>query len=164
MDTSPVWNTVATLTPSTLRYDISGKESGHFFYYRIKAKNGAGTWGEYAVAEEPAQTGPIPEVLSQVSNYPNPFNPNDGPTAITYLLNQAADVKIELFDVFGHPVYEENFNSGTEGAKLGPNVWEWIGENGIGNRVAKGVYFCRITVKGEDKTAVEVRKIAVLPK
>ncbi|MFN3639093.1 MAG: T9SS type A sorting domain-containing protein [Chloroherpetonaceae bacterium] len=46
-------------------------------------------------------TAVAPREYSLSQNYPNPFNPT---TLITYVLKEAGEVKLELFDVLGRKV------------------------------------------------------------
>jgi hypothetical protein len=73
-------------------------------------------------------------------NYPNPFNPT---TTISYSLNKATKVRIDVFNILGQLVntlVDENMERGLH--KI-----EWNGTDHSGNRVASGMYFYSLTIK-----------------
>ena len=74
--------------------------------------------------------------LSQ--NYPNPFNPE---TNINYQLCRTSQVKVEVYDIFGHRV-NTLINSRQE---PGDYRVMWNGLNETGSRVSSGIYFCKLT-------------------
>nr|NIM02852.1 hypothetical protein [bacterium]NIN91878.1 hypothetical protein [bacterium]NIO18144.1 hypothetical protein [bacterium]NIO73119.1 hypothetical protein [bacterium] len=169
VDTSPVWNTISSAIPGdSQNYAITGKEQGHFYYYRVRAKNGAGSWSGWSDASSPAVTGLPKDIISQISNYPNPARGDD--TTITYTLKYDAKVTITIYDLLGYLVLNEEFNPGSEQGSQGPNQWVWYLRNEMGDKVAKGGYICRITVdvedstapKSEDRTVQVIRKIGVI--
>jgi len=168
-DTSPLWKTISSTIPGdSQNYAITGKEQGHFYYYRVRAKNGAGSWSEWSRASSPAVTGLPKDIVSEVSNYPNPATGDQ--TTIVYRLKYDAKVTITIYDLLGYLVLEEEFKAGSEQGSQGPNEWVWYLQNEIGDKVAKGGYICRITVdvedsrapKSEDRTVQIVRKIGVI--
>ena len=70
-------------------------------------------------------------------NVPNPFNPE---TTIRFELPQAAEVKLEVFDILGQKVktlVSDELPAGTHAAI-------WHGRNDAGNPVGNGVYLYRI--------------------
>ena len=103
----------------------------------------------------------------EVSNFPNPFNPNDiDPerkyTKLLFPLNKASHVKITILDAFGNLVKSwdtqgiEGLNSGDTNKKL-----RWYGLNGNKDKVANGGYICIIKSDAGEK---HIRKIAVAKK
>jgi flagellar hook assembly protein FlgD len=70
-------------------------------------------------------------------NYPNPFNRT---TTIEYELTVPADVEISVFDIRGEHV--RTLVDGHKGS--GVHHARWNGTNNSGERVATGVYFCRM--------------------
>jgi hypothetical protein len=163
-DTSPVWKTVKTVGGDENNVFFSNKPSGHFYYYRVRAQDNAGNWGEWSEISEAAATGLPSKVLSEVSNYPNParFDKGDEKTMITYILREPADVEIFLYDMMGYLVREWNFKKDDTGGKMGSNSFPWFGDNEIGAGVAKGGYILRIRVKSSEGTVEETRKIAII--
>jgi len=145
---------------------VLGKTAGHFYTYRVRAKNKAGSWSAWSAPSEAAVTGLPAEVISGVSNYPNPFDTRlggeQGKTHITYILNQDADVTITLYDLLGYKVMEMVFGKGQEGGKQGPNDVTWEGKNELGDFVARGGYIALIKAVGATGTKTEYRKIGVI--
>ncbi|MDO8734502.1 MAG: hypothetical protein Q7K21_05040, partial [Elusimicrobiota bacterium] len=150
---------VATLT-------VLGKTEGHFYTYRVRAKNKAGLWSAWSKESEAAVTGLPAEVISNVSNYPNPFDTRkggeEGKTHITYILNQDCDVTITLYDLLGYKVMEMVFGKGQPGGKQGPNDAPWEGKNELGDLVARGGYIAHIKAVGATGTKIQIRKIGVI--
>ncbi|MBI5574305.1 MAG: hypothetical protein HY919_07130 [Elusimicrobia bacterium] len=100
--------------------------------------------------------------VSNIVNYPNPFNPDKEITTIRYVLTESDDVLVRIFNLVGDLVYQQKIDAGEEGAIGQPegktNEITWNGENGNGIVVANGVYILEIK-SAEDK---EIRKIAVI--
>jgi hypothetical protein len=134
----------------------------------VRAKNAAGSWGGWSDASGPAITGLPKDIISDVSNYPNPTTLDY--TTIAYTLKYDAKVTITIYDLLGHLVMEEEFKPGSEQGSQGPMKWVWYLRNEIGDKVAKGGYICRITVNVEDSTAPKsddrtvhvIRKIGII--
>ena len=109
----------------------------------------------------------IPEfTLTDVTNYPNPFNPNNQTTKIRYRLGaDADDVKIRIYDITGALVIDIP-NCPTDGE--GSSVWEkyndvdWDGRNGRGDVVMNGIYPFEVTARLGDRSVSVRGKIAVL--
>lgn len=83
--------------------------------------------------------------------YPNPFNPN---TTISYTIENAAPVKIEIFNLKGQKVRElvnEKLNAGMY-------TVTWDGTDRQNNVVASGIYYLRFTVPERTQT----RKITMI--
>jgi len=92
---------------------------------------------------------------TEVINFPNPFNPDKGPTYIRVKSDKAgANVDINIYDMFGNPVWSGStkLKANSRGGQI-----EWDGTNDDGDIVGNGGYIC-IADFG-DKTAK--RKIAV---
>ncbi len=78
-------------------------------------------------------------------NVPNPFNPS---TTISYELESAGQVDLQVFDLAGRLV--RTLYSGSESA--GPHEKVWMGRNRTGRTVATGVYFYRLRAGREVET------------
>jgi hypothetical protein len=81
----------------------------------------------------------IPDKAELYNNYPNPFNAK---TTISFRLLQAANVKINIFDIRGRLVdrlIDENLNAGYH------NI-EWMGLNDSPNDLSSGIYLYTIIV------------------
>jgi len=104
----------------------------------------------------------VPTGLGQsFSNYPNPFNPDEGPTIITYVLSQDASINIDLFTITGelvkHIAVDAPRMAGSNQADT------WFGRNGSGLQVMPGTYFCQITARYADgSTETFRRKVALI--
>jgi hypothetical protein len=78
-----------------------------------------------------------PRRTALFQNRPNPFNPS---TVIRYDLDRAARVSLRIYDVRGALVRTLEERDRPAGRyEIG-----WDGENDGGERVASGVYFCRL--------------------
>jgi hypothetical protein len=181
MDANPVWKTVDVVPGSRfsdnigsgVAHDLNGnsisnnpRPQGHFYYYRIRAENNAGSWGAWSAISLPAETGVPTEVISSVSNYPNPVDTRRGgpesKTTIVYILNQNASVTITLYDLLGYQVFSWSFQPGENGGSMGANAVLWDGTNGSGFKVAKGGYIAQIKVQSEKGLVTAIRKIGVI--
>jgi hypothetical protein len=79
------------------------------------------------------------------NNYPNPFNPE---TTISYSVEKAGKVTLEVYNILGQKVktlVNDNVNAGSH------NV-VWNGKDNAGRSVASGVYFYRMTNRNYTKT------------
>lgn len=90
-------------------------------------------------------------LFSLGQNYPNPFNPT---THIAYQLNQAARVRLSIFDASGHEV--ARLVDQYEG--VGEFNVIWNSKESNGRVVPSGMYFARLTVGNESTT----RKLILL--
>jgi hypothetical protein len=175
VDTDPVWRTVSSnIASDSLNYQVSPEvtvyEDGarrqvtgtHFYFYRIRSLNRAGSYSEWSEASKAAPTGLPEEVISQVSNYPNPVDSSKQDTNITYILNQNAEVTITIYDLMGHLVYRFHFDPGEEGGSVGTNVVPWSCINELGDKIATGGYLARIQIKSDKGIITTTRKIGVI--
>ncbi|KAA3614607.1 MAG: T9SS C-terminal target domain-containing protein [Calditrichaeota bacterium] len=108
--------------------------------------------GGSAVAEKTE----LPQEFALHQNYPNPFNPE---TYIQFDLPDAADVRLNIFDVRGQKVRELVKNK----ANAGSHTVLWNGRNDYGIRVSSGVYFYRLEVRSSNrKDFVLERKLLLM--
>jgi len=169
-DNNPVWRTVSYVPAARTSYMIGNSKTyldtprpkGHFYTYRIRARNFAGGWSEWSPVSNAAYTGLPPETISEVFNYPNPADTRVSPTYVTYILNEDANVTIGLYDLMGYKVREWVYNSGDTGGRMGPNTFPWDGTNEGGGKVAAGGYIMRIEVRGTKGTSTVIRKIGII--
>ena len=100
----------------------------------------------------------VPGKFKVYQNYPNPFNPS---TTIRYLLPEAGNVAINIYDIEGK-IISTLLNN-----KQSPGTYEvtWNGKNKQGMPVVSGVYFYKIqagNIKQSVKNAfVKIRKMIV---
>ncbi len=96
-----------------------------------------------------SETGVEDEVVASTVRFlgavPNPFNPTTG---LHFVLPQAADVELRIYDVAGHLV--RTVVSGRMPA--GENRVSWDGRDDGGHGVASGTYFARLVVGDEALT------------
>jgi hypothetical protein len=83
-----------------------------------------------------------PMRLSQVFNYPNPF---EGTTYIHARLNQSGRIRVGIFTVAGRRVRDL-----TADGRAGENYLPWDGKDSQGENVAIGVYLLRVTAESSE--------------
>ncbi len=86
----------------------------------------------------------LPRELS-LAAYPNPFNPA---TTIRFTVPRAGPVDLAIFDVRGRRVTTLR----SRWVDAGDHSVEWDGRNDRGERVASGVYLCRLRTDGREVT------------
>ena len=88
----------------------------------------------------------IPNDVSIISCYPNPFNPS---TTISYILEDDMNVNLKIYNINGRKVFEnDNINSNT-----GLNEYKWNGVDNKGNYLTSGIYF--IMIEFNDKILMD---------
>ena len=177
---SPVWRTVAGVPgfkmggavnniytvgdPSTP--GETARPLGKYYTYRVRSWNYAGIPSDWSDVSTPAGTTIGTELISKVSNFPNPVDTRkggvEGMTKITYELNDNAEVTITLYDLLGYVVREYKFSNGSQGGKLGPNFVLWDGKNALGGYVSKGGYIVRVKASSPKGSKIITRKIGVI--
>jgi len=178
--TNPVWKTVAAIpglkTGGAVNniYTIGDpvnpgelpRPLGKYYTYRIRSWNFAGMPSDWSPVSTPAGTEIGTELLSKVSNYPNPVDLRkggvEGRTVLNYTLNDNAEVTITIYDLLGYVVREFTFSSGADGGKMGPNFVIWDGRNGLGGFVSKGGYIVRVKAASPKGSKVIMRKVGVI--
>ncbi|MEA3494010.1 MAG: Ig-like domain-containing protein [Candidatus Margulisiibacteriota bacterium] len=132
------------------------------YYWKVTATSTS----ESATSEVRSFTVAPQLTLTGVTNYPNPFNPNNQSTSIRYRLGADADsVKIRIYDITGSLVKQID-NCPTDGE--GSSVWskyqdvDWNGRNGRGDLVRNGIYPFEIIARLGDKSVSARGKVAVL--
>ena len=84
----------------------------------------------------------LPDDTQLLANYPNPFNPE---TWIPYQLANSGDVHITIYDMKGIVVRTLPLGHQSAGYYTGRSrAAYWDGRNGLGERVASGVYFYQL--------------------
>jgi hypothetical protein len=178
--TNPVWHTVAAIpgfkTGGAVNniYTIGDPTNpgetprplGTFYTYRVRAWNFAGLSSDWSPISTPAGTTIGTDLITNVSNYPNPVDTRkggvEGKTVITYTLNDNAQVTMTIYDLLGYVVREFSFSAGSPGGTLGPNFVTWDGHNGLGGFVSKGGYIVRIKASSALGSKVMLRKVGVI--
>ncbi len=93
-----------------------------------------------------------------VTNYPNPFHPDEGNTTIAYNLSDDASVTMKLFTLSGKLVFRKSIAQGDAGGLAGLNEIEWDGKNGNGAMVASGGYLLVIEAVRSGETIHSMRR------
>ena len=104
------------------------------YYYRLKQVDYNGDFGYSNIEKVNIAT---PEFMQLLSNYPNPFNPM---TTISYQLERADHVRIEILDVHGRLI------TTLVNAPKTPGIHEivWDARDSRGIFLASGLYFCKL--------------------
>jgi len=99
--------------------------------------------------------------LAHVLNYPNPFTTK---TSFFFEHNQpleAFDILVHIFTISGKlvkTIHDTQFLEGTRSKAI-----EWDGRDQFGDRIGKGVYLYRLTVRNsQGEIAEKIEKIAIL--
>ena len=100
----------------------------------------------HTLGVEPLAGAAVPSALELAQNYPNPFNPS---TSIRYDLPRAGAVNIVVFDILGRQV--ATLLEGNQGPGRHEVTFN-------ADRLASGVYFCRLGFEGQSR----VRKMMLL--
>ena len=93
----------------------------------------------------------LPERITLAQNYPNPFNPT---TSISFTLNQAVQLELDIYNIAGQKV--KTLTNGLYPA--GDHTVNWDATNDDGGSVASGVYFYRL----QSTTNEEVKKMVLI--
>ena len=80
----------------------------------------------------------IPQSVSIISAYPNPFNPN---CTINFQASQRSEVTIQVYNLAGQLV----LNRSQKIESIGVSKWVWNGISDTGNRVGSGIYLLQIS-------------------
>lgn len=97
------------------------------------------------------KNGTLPTEFSLAQNYPNPFNPE---TSIGYVVANAAQVEVAIYNVMGAKVK----TLVSEFQPAGTYTVKWYGDSDNGQKVASGVYFYKMSA-GDFS---EVKKMTLL--
>ncbi|MCL2167774.1 MAG: type IX secretion system sortase PorU [Lentimicrobiaceae bacterium] len=101
--------------------------------------------------------------LAHVLNYPNPFTTR---TSFYFEHNQPAetfDILIHIFTISGKLVKSFQTTQFLEGNNNHQNPIIWDGRDEYGDKIGKGVYIYRLTVRNsQGETAEKIEKIAIL--
>ena len=129
---------------------------GKTYFYRVSAWDLTGHQSEYSEELEVQATSvdryteegpPLPKIFQLKQNSPNPFNPTT--TIIYYLPDvgyQPAEVGIFIYNILGQKVR----TLVKERKYPGEHSVTWDGKDDVGNDLASGIYFYRLTFSGTD--------------
>jgi hypothetical protein len=93
-----------------------------------------------------------------ITNYPNPFHPEEGVTTIDYKLASDADVTLRMYTLSGSEVFVNKYSAGELGGRAGNNEIEWTGENGQGETVASGGYILEVEAEHDGESIHKMRR------
>jgi hypothetical protein len=145
---------------TTLSYAVTGLSSGQTYYARVRTRSNAGVYSEFSgiSAGVPVFINSQAPAIPKPYNWPNPFNPSQGPTQIGVYLNEPATVVLRIYTLTGALVRELSQNvSGS-----GNQVVTWDGNSSSGGKVAPGGYIIKVEKRYSGSTEVQRFKIAVL--
>lgn len=80
--------------------------------------------------------------IAKLYNYPNPFNPE---TTISFESKEVAEADLAIYNMKGQLV--KSLHSGV--VNRGLNSFVWDGKDNLGNPVASGLYFYKLSSQGE---------------
>lgn len=96
---------------------------------------------------------------TDITNYPNPFNPATGTTTIVFTVAPGTAVKVKIYDIAGRLV--KVLKEVTIDTYAQYKV-TWDGKDDDNTTVANGVYICYVEANGTTGTEVKYRKILAL--
>ncbi len=157
---TPGGNDKLDISTTTLASAVTGLSSGQTYYARVRARSNAGVYSEFSGTSAgvpvfiASQAADIPKPY----NWPNPFDPTQGPTQIGIHLSEPATVVLRIYTLTGSPVRElSQYVNGS-----GNQVVTWDGNNSSGSRVPPGGYIIRVEKRYAGSSEVQKLKVAVL--
>ena len=141
-------------------FALAGLASGKSYFARVRARSNAELDGDFSGSSPPLTVFvPAQEpVIAKPINWPNPFDPTQGPTTIGFAIPEPATVTLKIFSLNGQLVYQEVRQFGAPGNQ----IWPWDGRSGSGRRVAPGGYILVIEKRMAGSVDTQRSKIAVL--
>ena len=113
-------NSLASAWASSQDYGSPGEQNNSFFLEQNLTKN-------------------IPQVHTLLPAYPNPFNAS---VKIPFRLSSKVNANIVIYNILGQIVFDlpiDNFSAGD-------NYISWKGKNQLGQEIANGVYFIKLSI------------------
>jgi len=115
------------------------------YYFRVATMVGQNEWSYFSdivtvtieFVSTDDQNIEVPFTFSLNQNYPNPFNPS---TNITYVLPEASNVSLNIYDLNGQLIRELVSSS----VRAGVHTLNWDGTNINGGKVSAGMYLYTI--------------------
>jgi len=152
------WDATAGIVEYVPKTDLA--EGAHDL--RFTVEDFAGNTTSESLADLMVRAGD-PAVLGRTLNFPNPFNPANGPTYIAYTLSVDSTVSIYLYDISLKPVWRQTYPAGGVGGRAGYNEVAWNGITSFSRMAENGIYFYRIVAEiGGARKVIGKGKIAVL--
>lgn len=145
-------------TKGTIRFPFKDLAPGKHTL-RLKAWDVANNSSEKSIEFNVVEEGEVE--INNLVNYPNPFTTN---TEFIFQHNQAGvplDVKVEIFTVSGKLVKSIDDIIVSQGF-VSRDI-KWDGRDDFGDRIGKGVYVYKLTVRsGNGSTAEKIEKLVIL--
>jgi hypothetical protein len=162
-DKSVTATSMAPANPSGAKVVSAGEAS-----YEVKLGYGAHTLtvvvrdvaGNEATAEVKFVVEDDVLKLVKPHNYPNPFRGSK--TNIVFGLSQASEVTIMIYDFTATLVATVAKDEMTQAGEAVEFTWDGTTDSGNGDRLANGVYFCKVLAKTDSDTKYEIVKIALV--
>ncbi|UCF04097.1 MAG: hypothetical protein JSV33_09075 [bacterium] len=154
-----------TLTPIDTLTDDTGVAEADFLSSRITGISRVRATSNSIVAELDIETALVDPnaAAGSITNYPNPFHPDETSTTIAYKLSDDANVTLRIYTLSGKLVLRKDFARSSEGGVSGLNQFEWDGRNGNGTYVSSGGYIVLVEAEGHGETLhVMRRRVAVV--
>jgi len=149
--------TVESSTSLECTFDLNNADVGQ---RNVNVKNtGYGKTGVLAGGFTIIAPGKV-QVIGKPANTPNPFNPSEGPTTITYQLNTSASITLYLFNQKGEIIWKKTIPAGENGGVAGDNYVNWDATSAFNEEVPTGVYILSI-VSNVDGTSKELSRVKV---
>ena len=99
--------------------------------------------------------GDVVKKIVLFQNYPNPFNPQ---TNIRYTLSESAYINVSVYNIFGQKIRDLVWQHENPGEFTVP----WNGNNDLGEGVASGIYFYRLSATNSAGTHSIQKKMILL--
>ena len=137
-----------TTTGKAYSYTDSKVIFGDTYRYKLQSVSDEGTVSDVRII---SVTFEVPSEYLLYQNYPNPFNPS---TTIRFDLKQQSTVMLDIYNVLGQRVVEQNYGTMNAG-----RYNEVVGMD----RFASGVYYYRINAVGNDgEIFMAIKKLMLL--
>jgi hypothetical protein len=98
-------------------------------------------------------------IINKPLNYPNPFQLSRG-TTIGYKLTQDSDVRLEIYNSFGHRILRKDIMAGASGGSAFQYNRITLTKSDFKYDLPAGVYFYVLTANGEK---IGKGKMAIIP-
>lgn len=150
---SGIWSAQLPVITENFEYYISGSaNSGNFYFETYLPENQP--YNTFYVECIPTGLSEIPEkLITDLKNYPNPFNPS---TEIRFNISdfgQIENAEISIYNLKGqkvksfdcHPELVEGYGTSHSYSVV------WNGDDDFSNPVSSGIYFYKLNVNGKTK-------------
>ena len=84
----------------------------------------------------------IPQNITQIFNYPNPFNPS---TTINFYIHSKTAVELTIYNIKGQKIRTLAMNEFNQGS----HSVIWNGDNESGESVSSGIYYYKLNINGK---------------